>query len=152
MCRKIKKLFVALLCLSLLFSQVGTCSAEYTMTEVEMQKLQQNSIRLSEINSYLQMNSSESQQTLLQVSKELQASKDELILLKAELAKLQETLQTAKNLSQSQQDLLNQTNESFKTYAKETKAKINKLNNQKTMLEILLGIAVGAAIYECVHK
>ena len=113
-----------------------------------MQTLSNNSKRLAEINSYLQLNSTDSQKTLLQVSAELKASQAELQTLKTELAKLQENLQIAKSLSQSQQDLLTKTNEFFLQFSKEQKAAQNKLKIERTVWQIV----AGAAIYYAVTK
>lgn len=101
-----------------------------------------NSQRLSEINAILQTNSTDSQQQLIQVEKELRASREELRLLKAELGKLKSDLQTAKNLSQSQADLLTKINESFKAYSKEQKAIQSKLKLERNA-SILIAILVG---------
>ena len=111
-----------------------------------MQTLSNNSKRLAEINSYLQLNSTESVKTLLKVSEELKQSKVELQTLKLELAKLQENLQIAKSLSQSQQDLLTKTNESFSQYSKEQKQIQSKLKIERTAWMIVAGIATYFAV------
>ena len=139
---------ILLCCLLLALPVTGYTSPTYQVTEYEMQKLADNSKRLAEINSYLQLNSTESVKTLLKVSEELKQSKVELQTLKLELAKLQENLQTAKSLSQSQQDLLTKTNEFFLQFSKEQKAAQNKLKIERTVWQIV----AGAAIYYAVTK
>lgn len=107
-----------------------------------MQQLESNSKRLGEINSSLQLNSTDSVKTLLKVSAELKASKEELQMLKQELTRLQGNLLIAKSLSQSQQDLLQQTNASFAQFAKEQKLKQASLRRERTLWQIV-GLAAG---------
>ena len=135
-----KRLFLSLLCLFLVWQPI-CYGATYQITEQEMQTLSNNSQRLKQINDYLQLNSTDSLKTLLKVSEELKQSQAELQTLKAELAKLQENLQTAKNLSQSQQDLLTRTNESFQQYAKEQKAIQAKLKTERTIWQVVAIVA-----------
>ena len=138
---KLKRLVSMLLALSLLLS-VGLCSAAtYQVTEQEIRQLESNSQRLSEINAILQLGSTESQKTLLKVSAELKASQAELQTLEQELAKLQDSLQIAKSLSQSQQDLLTQTNESFRQYAADMKKAQSRLKVERTAWMIVAGVA-----------
>ena len=147
MCGKnISRILSVLLLCWLLVWPVICSAATMSITEQEMQTLLQNSKRLGEINSYLQLNSTDSQKTLLQVSAELKASLAELQTLKAELAKLQENLLIAKSLSQSQQDLLRKTNESFQQYSNEQKQKINSLRRDRTGWEIVSVILAAVAV------
>jgi hypothetical protein len=133
---------VSFLLACLLLLSCGLCSAAtYQVTEQEMQQLSSNSQRLSEINAILQLGSTESQKTLLKVSAELKASQAELQTLKQELAKLQDSLQIAKSLSQSQQDLLTQTNESFRQYASEQKKAQARIKTERTLWMIVAGVA-----------
>ena len=135
-----KRLIALSLLLLLAFSSTSF-AATYQITEQEIQTLESNSNRLKQINDYLQLNSEQSVKTLLKVSEELKQSQAELQTLKAELAKLQENLQTAKNLSQSQQDLLTRTNESFQQYAKEQKAIQAKLKTERTIWQVVAIVA-----------
>ena len=147
MCGKnISRILSVLLLCWLLVWPVICSAATMSITEQEMQTLLQNSKRLGEINSYLQLNSTDSQKTLLQVSAELKASQAELQTLKAELAKLQENLLIAKSLSQSQQGLLRKTNESFQQYSNEQKQKINSLRRDRTGWEIVSVILAAVAV------
>ena len=131
----------------LLLFYCGLCSAAtYQVTEQEIKQLESNSQRLSEINAILQLGSTESQKTLLKVSAELKQSQAELQMLKAELQKLQDNLQTAKSLSQSQQDLLTQTNESFRQYANEQKKAQARLKTERTLWQVVAAVAVGAVV------
>ena len=142
MLKKLVLLFSFALCLGM----AGTCyGATLELQEQELQTLIANSNRLSEINSILQMNSTDSHKTLLLVSAELTKSQAELATLKQELVMLQETLRQVKNLSQSQQELLKKTTESFQTYSKEMNSKINSLRRDRTLLEVIIG---GAIVYE----
>ena len=150
--KRIKIGLSGLLCWLLLLAGPTCWASTYQATEQEMQTLRQNSQRLAEINSILQLNSTDSQKTLLQVSKELSESKAELITLKQELATLQATLLTARNLSQSQQELLAKTNESFQTYSKEMNSKINSLRRDRTTWEVIAGIILVGAIDAYVKK
>lgn len=129
-----------MLCWLLLLPTV-CLAATYQVTEQEIQTLQQNSQRLSEINAILQLDSTASQKTLLQVSAELKASQAELQTLKQELERLQTALLLAKNLSQNQQDLLSQTNESFRQYSQEQKKIQSQLRTEKTWWMIVAGVA-----------
>lgn len=136
------KWFCCLFLCSLLLLSPGTgWAAAYTVTEQEMQQLESNSRRLSEINAILQLDSTASQKTLLQVSKDLAESKAELQMLKQELERLQTALLLAKNLSQNQQDLLTQTNESFRQYAAEQKKAQSRLKTERAMWMIVAGVA-----------
>lgn len=134
------RLISLLLCWLLLLPTVCG-AASYQVTEQEMQQLSSNSQRLSEINAILQLGSTKSQKTLLKVSAELKASQAELQTLKQELAKLQESLLLAKSLSQSQQDLLTQTNESFRQYAADMKKAQSRLKVERTAWMIVAGVA-----------
>lgn len=142
--KRIKAGLSVLLVLFLLLPHTTSLAA--TITESEIQTLSNNSKRLAEINNYLQLNSTDSQKTLLKVSEELRQSKLELEMLKQELAKLQTDLQTAKSLSQSQQDLLQKTNESFQQYSKEQKAAQNKLKVERTIWQVVSGVALYFAV------
>lgn len=139
--RNIKRGLSALLLCWLLAWPVICSAATMSITEQEMQTLLQNSKRLGEINSYLQLNSADSQKTLLQVSAELKASQAELQTLKAELQTLRENLLIAKSLSQNQQDLLQKTNESFQQFSKEQKQIQTRLKNEKLIWMIVAGVA-----------
>jgi hypothetical protein len=78
---------------------------------------------------------------------DLKKSKEELIVLKEQLAKLQKDLEAATLYSKSQEELIARVNESFEKYSKETKAKINSLKFESTLWKVIGGVAVGAAIY-----
>ena len=145
MCGKRIKIGLSVLLVLLLLLPHGISLAA-TITESEIQTLSNNSKRLAEINSYLQLNSTDSQKTLLKVSEELRQSKLELEMLKQELVKLQANLQIAKSLSQSQQDLLQKTNESFQQFSKEQKAIQNKLKVERTIWQVITGVAIYFAV------
>ena len=134
------------LALLLLLYCGSSSAATYQVTEQEIRQLESNSQRLSEINAILQLGSTESQKTLLKVSAELKQSQAELQMLKQELAKLQDSLQIAKSLSQSQQDLLTQTNESFRKYSQEQKKNQSRLKTERTLWQVVAAVAAGFAV------
>lgn len=139
-----KRLLISLLC-CLLVLLPGTCSAAETTLEAKelhIRQLLANSIRQEEITSILMMNSTEAQQLLLKTTAELQALKKELEELRQTHQQLTESYNKMMLLSQKQGESLKKINESFETYSKEVKAKINQLERKNKLLEIVAGAAL----------
>lgn len=105
-------------------------AAEYRATEAELTQLEQNLMQLAVINL-------ESQQESAQLKAQLANLKQQLAMLKAQLAELKQT-------SAKQEQLLQTANESLEKYAKEEKAKQNRLKAQRN---IAYTIAAGILVY-----
>ena len=138
------------LCL-LLLAGPGTCSAStYTVTSQELTQLEAVFSELRTTNAVLMSDSTKSQQDLIRALKLLRESREEL-------KRLQEQLITLRNESLLAKDDLKQANlelakasESFKQYEKETNSKINSLRRDRTLWEVVGGLAIGALVYSTV--
>ena len=145
----IKSLCSLLLCCLLLSMPLTAwASTAGLATEAEIRQSLQNSQRLSEIMAILRLNSDEAKQQLLKVTEELLQLKKELQELKQAHAQLTDSYNKMMSLSQKQDELLTKINSDFEKYSKETKSKIRSLEAQKTVLEVVAGLAVGALIWK----
>lgn len=140
------KRFIAsalLFCLLLGCSGTGW-AATVSATEAEMQTLLRNSMRRSEINTALQLNSKESKDYILKILNELDASKKETEEWKNSHAQLLTRYNNLINLSQSQENSISKINESFQIYSKEMKAKV-KQEQINGWIKLAAGLGLGFA-------
>jgi hypothetical protein len=139
------------LCCFLVLAWGGTCLAAeaWEVKEQEVRTLLQNSTRLKEINTILQLNSTDTQKLLLKALDDLKASREELAAQKEAYKKLQADLEKATLYSKNQEDLIAKVNQSFEAYSKETNAKIRKLEFQR---DISIGVNILLALKAILGK
>ena len=125
-----RKLSSLLLCLLLLVSLFGTCSAQqYQISEEQLIQLENNL-------NQLERNSIEQDKQLQKVSELLLRSDKQTQLLS-------EKLTLAENSINQTQNLLNQANQSFEALEKAEKSKIRSLALQRDLLVIgIIGLVV----------
>lgn len=141
MTRKLYLLSLLLLCV-LAWPATGSAADSLEAQEQQIRQLLQNSIRLDEITTILGMNSSEAQQHLLKLTAQLKALESDYEKLKQAHQQLTDSYNRMIVLSQRQTDSLKKINESFEAYSREAKAKINSLERQKKLIEIVAGAAL----------
>lgn len=153
MCRMRKRVVCLLLCCLLALSPVGFCSAAtYQVTEQELATLESNLKRLQTINEMLTTNSSQSQIDLIKVSELLNQSQSELATLREQLQSSQSEVKLTRLDLQKANESLAQASKSFKAYEREQQSAQNSLKAQRTLWQIITGIAVGAAVYSAARK
>ncbi len=148
--KRIKIGLSALLCLFVLLPG-PTCWAGTT------QLSQQDSIRLEQIFSELSANnkillqdSTQSALDLIQAQKELKQSKIELQELKELLVRLQAASTKIEADLTSSNDLLTRANQSLAEEQRKINSKINSLRRDRTLWEIVAGMAVAGAMYSVI--
>ena len=146
-----KKPFVSLVLFALSFLSVGfcgTCSANqtYTISETELQTLQNHLTALEQNNETLKAILSESNEDLTTALDALMKSQNELATLKMQLQQAKSDAKSAKASLQIANEELQKASESFKAYEKERDRTANKLRNQRNIWEVLCLVAVGVAV------
>ncbi|MEA4834948.1 MAG: hypothetical protein VB133_07435 [Anaeromusa sp.] len=137
----IKSILLACLLGCFLWAVPGTCSAAeatYQITESELVQLQTNLTKLEKNYKVLLQDSTTSSKQLIEALNELSEAKQSLEKCKSELTTTQQSLVKA-------QASLQTANELFQQYAKEEKAKQNKLEWQRNL-------AIIAAMYFASRK
>ena len=139
------RLISLLLCWLLLLPT--TCgAASYQVTEDELTKLEQVFSELKTTNAVLMSDSTKSQQDLIRALKLLKESQDELTKLSALLMTLQAESKLAKSDLKQASEELARVNQSFEAFANEQKKAQARLKTERTLLMIVAGVAVGAAV------
>jgi hypothetical protein len=146
-----RKLFVASVLFALSFLSVGfcgTCSANqtYTISENELQTLQNHLTALEQNNETLKAILSESNEDLTIALDALMKSQNELATLKAQLQQAKSDAESAKNSLAIANQELAKASQSFKAYEKERDRTENRLRNQRNIWEVLCFVAVGVAV------
>jgi len=137
-----RKAISLLLCLVLCLSPVLCTATAYQVTEDELTKLERVFSELKSTNAVLMQDSTKSAQDLIKALNLLRESQIELQKLQTQLVALKaESLLAKDDLKQANGELA-KVNESFRTYEKEQKAKLNRLRIQN----ILWIIACGALV------
>ena len=117
-----------------------------SITERELTKLEQAFAELKQNNSVLLSDSDASKLDLIRALKLLRESQDELGKLSAQLVQLkQETMLAKSDLNQASESL-KLANQSFEAFAKEQKAVQNKLKVERTIWQVITGVAVYFAV------
>lgn len=116
-----------ILLLLLLLSFCSVCSADYTITEVELTRLENNLTQLEQINGSLAKKSNLQEQQIKSLQMTLQAAETKSISLTKQIEALKLT-------SANQEASLQTVNKSFEQYAKEQKQKQNELKLQRAGL------------------
>ena len=149
---KIKRvLFITLLFSALLFLfwvSVGSCSESrtFTISETQLEALQNHLNALEQNNSELLNLLNESTLDLNEASSSLSASKKELETLRTQLTELQaETKRLSESLKIAN-DELKRASESFKVSEKEHDRIEGRLRTQRNIWEALFTVAVGVAV------
>ena len=139
-------LISAFLCLS--FPCVGICSPSqtYTISETELQTLQNHLDALEQNNETLKAILSESSEDLTIALDALMKSQNELATLKAQLQQAKSDAESAKNSLAIANQELQKASESFKQYEKERDKVEGRLRNQRNIWEVLCFVAVGVAV------
>ena len=124
-CLKIKIISLLLVCLLLSPLYVITCSAQqYQISEEQLTQLENNLNQL--------------EQNSIEQNKQLQKVSELLVRSDKQTQLLSEKLTQAENSINLTQNLLNQANQSFETYAKESKSEIRKLRLQRDLSFVAL--------------
>lgn len=136
----------ALACLSA--GWYGICSANptYTISETELQTLQNHLTALEQNNETLKAILSESNEDLTIALDALMKSQNELATLKAQLQQAKNDAESARNSLQIANDELAKASESFKQYEAARDKTENRLRNQRNIWEVLCFVAVGVAV------
>ena len=153
--------------------QVGFCSETYTVTAEQMETLQTDLATLQQNNATLEnlleksnqdleialtqldnsdsqietLNQSltESQKLILLLKQELQTSNNRIVTLTNQLNLLSQKTTQAQNSLEAANKSLAEASASFKTYEAQQEKIENKLRTQKTLWQIIAGVAVGYA-------
>ena len=146
-----KKLCVSLVLCALACLSVGwhgTCYANqtYTISESELQTLQNHLTALEKNNETLKAILSESNEDLTIALDALMQSQEDLAKLKAELQIARQETQSARNSLQIANDELRKASQSFKQYEAARDKTENRLRNQRNIWEVLCLVAVGVAM------
>ena len=148
--KTLKNTLSLLLCLLLLASPVIASAQTYQLTEPELMKLEQVFSELKSNNEILLSDSTKSALALIEVSRQLKQSQTELLALKELLMRLQaESIAARSELSQANSELA-KASLSFKAYAKEQDRKVNSLRRDRTIWEIVAGLAITGAVYSAI--
>ena len=139
-----KFLFMLLLCL-LLGMSVGTCSAQYQVTNSELESLETIFQQLGSNNEQLLIDLELSKTDLMQARLKLVEYQRDLTLLQVKLLQLKEESQKAKTELETAQGLLDKANQSLTKLNKEVKSEIRGLKMQRD-LSILAAVAI--AVYK----
>lgn len=127
----LKKSLSLLLCCLLLLLPITVSAAE--ITNDELLKLEQTFSELRNINNVLMQDSTQSQKDLIKALSLLRESQTELKKLQEQLIVLRAESQAAKEDLKKASDSLKEANQSFDQYAKEMKAKQNRLTWQRNI-------------------
>ena len=148
--KTLKNTLSLLLCLLLLATPLTASAQTYQLTEPELAKLEQVFSELKNNNEILLSDSTKSALALIEVSRQLKQSQTELLALKELLMRLQaESIAARSELSQANSELA-KASLSFKAYAKEQDRKINSLRRDRTIWEIVAGLAITGAVYSVI--
>lgn len=137
-----------LACLFLFAPSRGICSPsrQYTISETELQTLNNHLIALEQNNSELEKLLNESGVELTTASTALLESRNEISKLKEQLTRLQqETNQLSESLKIANKELQN-ARISFRESEKEHDKIEGRLRTQRNIWEVLCAIAVGVAV------
>ena len=151
-----------LLSLGLLFSvqPVGFCAETYTLTANQLETLQTNLTVLQENNEKFKTLLMESNQDLTIASEQSDSLSDQIVVLDTQLTEsqnqietLKQQLVTLKQQTAAAQTSLQTANEelasasaSFKKYEKEQEKIESQLKTQKSLWQVIAGLAVGYAV------
>ena len=136
--RKRLLLSVLFACLLVLVS-AGTCSAQYSLTDQELTRLEQIFQQLDENNRQLLIELSESKTDLQTARLKLGEYQQDLAALQNQLLTLKTELTAAKQNLLTAQDLLQKANKSLQAYEQEVQSEIRGLKLQRGILIVGLG-------------
>ena len=126
---------------------VGTCYAnQYTISEDELMKLEQNLTILEQHNETLKAILTTQDSELTEALNLLMKSQEELTKLKAELQIARSETQSARKSLEIANEELQKASQSFKQYEAERDKTENRLRNQRNIWEVLCLVAVGVAV------
>ena len=139
------------LCISaflfLCFLSVGTCYAnQYTISEEELMKLEQNLTILEQHNETLKAILTTQDSELTEALNLLTKSQEELMKLRNELKIARQETQSARNSLETANLELAKAAASFRELEKERDRTENRLRNQRNIWEVLCLVAVGVAV------
>ena len=126
------ELILLLACLLYCFAPLRCEAAEYTITETELTRLENNLMQLEAINKESQQESKMLREQLAEAKKQLTMLTQQLNELKADSEKQEQLLQTA--------------NQSLEQYAQEEKAKQRSLKRQRNIAYIIAAGLLYAAL------
>ena len=126
----------------------GTCAPTqvYTISETELQTLENNLTTLELHNETLKAILTTQDSELTEALNLLMKSQDELTKLRDELQIARNETQSAQNSLQIANEELQKAAQSFKEYEKERDKVENRLRTQRNIWEALFAVAVGVAI------
>ena len=142
-----RKYLSALLCLLLLAMPVSAMAAtqQLTITEEQLTSFDKNFERLQNLIEASKLTTTESAKLIVSLQERL-ARADALQVQSAII------IEKMRIDSEKQAISLQTVNELQAKYEKETKAKINSLRRDRTLWEIVSGIAVGALVYQAARR
>ena len=144
-------LFLPLLCLLVLLpaatSSASETPATYQITAAELTELQDNLSRLQLINDSLRQTCGQQQNRLVDLATALNRAEQQLATAQRQQTALQLQIQTLQDRSTKQEQLLNEANKSFETFAAEEKARRLRIIAQRNTWVAAAGIlAAGLAL------
>ena len=136
-----------LLLLAPVTSWASETPARYQITAAELTELQDNLSRLQLINDSLRQTCGQQQNRLVDLATALNRAEQQLATAQRQQTALQLQIQTLQDRSTKQEQLLNEANKSFETFAAEEKARRLRIKAQRNTWVAAAGIlAAGLAL------
>ena len=136
-----------LLLLAPVTSWASETPATYQITAAELTELQDNLSRLQLINDSLRQTCGQQQNRLVDLATALHRAEQQLATAQRQQTALQLQIQTLQDRSTKQEQLLNEANKSFETFAAEEKARRLRIKAQRNTWVAAAGIlAAGLAL------
>ena len=130
------------------FAASGTpeTPATYQITAAELTELQDNLSRLQLINDSLRQTCGQQQNRLVDLATALNRAEQQLATAQRQQTALQLQIQTLQDRSTKQEQLLNEANKSFETFAAEEKARRVRIKAQRNAWEAVATCALIAFV------